>query len=72
MPKKIKKKIIHTRKEIKGKDRKKRLEEAYSEWKLGTNYTLQQLADKYHVHLFDVSQYITMKLQIERNKKDQS
>lgn len=70
-----KKKIVHTRKEIRGKDRQIRFESAYSDWmgamKKGKTYTLQQLADKHNLHLNDLSRYITMKLEMARTKNKQ-
>lgn len=65
---KIKKNVGHTRKQISGQDRHKRMEKAYNEWKSGKPNSLQELADKYHIHVPDISKYITMKIELLKIK----
>lgn len=73
MTKKIKKtKIkngVHTRKEVSGKDRHERMEKAYRDWKLGKENSLSKLADKYHLHVPDISRYITTQFELAKLKK---
>lgn len=63
------KKIFHTRKNVRGKDRHERMEKAYQEWKLGKTSSLKELADKYKIHVPDISRYITMQFELSKIKK---
>ena len=67
MAKKIRK-ITHTRYVFRGKDKKDRLEKAYADFTSGKLVELKKLADKYHLHVTDISRYITMQFQL--NKKN--
>lgn len=68
MAKKIKK-PIHTRREIRGQDRHERMEKAYQDWKCEKLNSLKELADKYHIHVPDLSRYITTQLELSKEKK---
>lgn len=64
-----KKKNTRTRGIVKGKNQHQRMEKAYQDWKSGKENSLKQLADKYHLHIPDVSKYITTQMQLSKKPK---
>lgn len=64
-----KKKNLRTRGVVKGKNQQERMESAYNEWKSGKENSLQILADKYHLHIPDVSKYISSQIQLGKKQK---
>lgn len=64
------KKKKKTDKEISGKDRLKRTEKAYQEWRTGKVGSLQKLAKKYRLHVPDISKYITHKFELAKIQKE--
>jgi len=72
--KETKYKSIGTRKKVGGKDRHKRMEDAYFDWKGGIKkgkggYTLKDIAKKHKLHISDISNYITEQM---KNKKTET
>ena len=64
-----KKKNVRTRGMVKGKNQHERMEKAYQDWKCGKENSLKELADKYHLHIPDVSKYITTQMQLSKKQK---
>lgn len=54
---------------IRGKTQEERIEKAYQEWKSGENNSLKELAEKYKLHIPDVSKYITNQLKLNKKQK---
>jgi len=56
--------------EVAKKIKLENLEKAYQEWKLGNCGSLQEISEKYKFYRKDISKYITLKLQLNKNKQN--